>query len=100
MNAHTLINTSGQGGSNNKGFKRQVYLYMRWPWGTWTCMRLWLQFQASPKHRVHLQTRCVNAACGAAGAIQKNVLLLIVTKSCAAVRPWAVSCFNDVGTFF
>ena len=66
MNAHTLINTSGQGGSNNKGFKRQVYLYMWWPWGTWSCM------QASPKHRVHLQTRCVNAACGAAGAIKKK----------------------------
>ena len=35
-------------------------------------MQLWLQFQASPKHRVHLQTRCVNAACGAAGAIQEK----------------------------
>ena len=31
---------------------------------------------------------------------KKNVLLLIVTKSCAAVRPWAVSFFNVFGTFF
>ena len=30
---------------------------------------------------------------------KKNVLLLIVTKSCAAVRPWTVSCFNVLGTF-
>ena len=31
---------------------------------------------------------------------KKNVLLLIVTKSCAAVRPWTVSFFNVLGTFF